>query len=128
MRRLVCPRRLRSPVICLQRQVWCPALCTLLAVGLTFPLRAAPAVLPEPAEASSASELPLSEAQAEARRLFRLAKEQFNAAEYPAAAGNFEASFSAAESPGAAYNAALSHDKAGARVSTMTSFRRYIAY
>lgn len=128
MRRLVCPRRSRSPVICLQRQVWCPALCTLLAVGLTFPLRAAPAVLPEPAEASSASELPLSEAQAEARRLFRLAKEQFNAAEYPAAAGNFEASFSAAESPEAAYNAALAHDKAGARVATMTWFRRYIAY
>lgn len=137
MRRPARPRRSSSPVICLKGQIWRLALCTLLALGLAFPVRAAP-VLSEPTEsgviageapvASPASELPPSEQQAEARRLFRLAKEQFNAAEYAAAAGNFEASFAAAESPEAAYNAALAHDKAGARLATMTWFRRYLAY
>jgi len=152
MRRLL---RLLPPalaVICPEGQVFRTGLCVLLALGVAFPARATPpsepvapvAETPAPAPpvgdanvspaapeapvTSTTAEVSLSERQAEARRVFRLAKQQFNAGEYAEAARSFEASFAAAESAEAAYNAALAHDKAGSRLMTMAWFRRYLGY
>lgn len=148
MRRL--PRLLPSAlaVICPRGQVFRTGLCVLLALTVALPARATPPVEPvaaAPAEppppaptadvappgppvTSTPAEVSLSERQAEARRVFRLAKQQFNAGEYAEAARSFEASFAAAESAEAAYNAALAHDKAGSRLLTMAWFRRYLGY
>lgn len=131
---------------CPDGQVLRSPLCVLLTLGLALPARAAPTTPLEPAPlsvevaapadppaveapvTSTTAEVPLSERQAEARRVFRLAKQQFNAGAYAEAARSFEASYAAAESAEAAFNAALAHDRAGGNLMTMAWFRRYLAF
>lgn len=152
MRRPLRPRPPATTITCPKGQVLRPGLSVLLAMCVALPARAAPVAPAEPAPAepatlpsrdaspaaesvvaeppttSTPAEVPLSERQAEARRVFRLAKQQFNAGEFVQAARGFEASFAAAESAEAAFNAALAHDKAGDELMTMAWFRRYLAF
>lgn len=142
MRRPLRPLLPVTTFTCPEGQVFRAVLCVLLAVGVALPVRAAlppvveaepPAPGGEPASpdapvTSAPAEVSRSEGQAEARRVFRLGKQQFNAGAYAEAARSFEASFVAAESIEAAYNAALAHDKAGALLLTMAWFRRYLGY
>jgi hypothetical protein len=123
-------------------QVGRPLLAALLTVSLAVPARAqaptdaatvtADNVPPETSDAAAPEAtvpdptVPVS-AQDEALRLFRAAKALYGAGRYEEAARGFEASFKAAESPEAAYNAALAHDRVGARLATMLWFRRYLA-
>jgi hypothetical protein len=152
MRSLLRPWPRTSSLRRLHGQALRPCLCLLLMLSLALPARAAPVAPVESASPapspegslgssvaapsltggtpviSTTAEAPLYERQAEARRVFRLGKEQFNAGDYAAAAVSFEASYAAAESAEAAYNAALAHDKAGRDLMTMGWFRKYLAF
>ncbi len=141
MSRILRPLQRRLGLSCPHGQVFRSGLCVLLTLSVAVPVRAAPVAPLESASpaptpdgslgspvTSTAVEVPLSERQAEARRVFRLGKQQFNAGDYAAAAASFEASYTAAESAEAAYNAALAHDKAGGDLKTMSWFRKYLAF
>lgn len=116
---------------CPRGQVARPLLAGLLSVTIAVPTRAQ---APTDAAVVTASDVPALpdesgpvSAQDEALRLFRAAKGLYSEGRYDEAARDFEASFAAAESPEAAYNAALAHDRVGARLATMLWFRRYLA-
>ncbi len=138
MRRPPRSPRPASRIGCPGGQVTRSLLASLLGVSLALPAQAAqdpvtaPAAVSPPAVAPGAAPTaePAPEAssrQAEALRLFRAAKELYSAGQYGEAARAFAESYAAAESAEAAYNAALAHDKVGARLETMMWFRRYLA-